>query len=85
MLRDKLSSTLNPTIGHSIEKFLGSSSKKTTITTYTTHLVCLVQEILHEGSLMHVPQPPRIGDVVINQQASKKLPQASRQLHASSF
>jgi hypothetical protein len=28
MLRDQLSGTLNPTIGHSIEKFPGSSSKK---------------------------------------------------------
>ncbi len=34
---------------------------------------------------MLVPQPPRIGDVVVNQQAGKKLPQASRQLHANSF
>jgi hypothetical protein len=30
MLRDQLSSTLNPTIGHSIEKLLGNNSKKTT-------------------------------------------------------
>jgi hypothetical protein len=30
MLRDQLSSTLNPIIGHSIEKFRSSSSKKTT-------------------------------------------------------
>jgi hypothetical protein len=30
MLRDQLSGTLNPTIGRSIEKFLGNSSKKTT-------------------------------------------------------
>jgi hypothetical protein len=30
MLRDQLFSTLNPTIGHSIEKFPGNSSKKTT-------------------------------------------------------
>jgi hypothetical protein len=29
MLRDQLSGTLNPTIGHSIEKFPSSSSKKT--------------------------------------------------------
>ncbi len=29
MLRDQFSGTLNPTIGHSIEKFLGNSSKKT--------------------------------------------------------
>ncbi len=29
MLRDQLSGTLNPTIGHSIEKFPGSSSNKT--------------------------------------------------------
>ncbi len=29
MLRDQLSRTLNPTIGHSIEKFPGNSSKKT--------------------------------------------------------
>jgi hypothetical protein len=29
MLRDQLSSTLNPIIGHSIEKFPGNSSKKT--------------------------------------------------------
>jgi hypothetical protein len=29
MLRDYLSGTLNPTIGHSIKKFPGSSSKKT--------------------------------------------------------
>jgi len=29
MLRDQLSGTLNPIIGHSIEKFPGSSSKKT--------------------------------------------------------
>ncbi len=50
-----------------------------------THLACLVQEILRKGSLMLVPQPPRIGDVVENQQAGKKLLQASRQLHASSF
>jgi len=50
-----------------------------------THLACLVQEILHKGSLMLVPQPPRIGDVVENQQAGKKLPQASGRLHASSF
>jgi hypothetical protein len=49
------------------------------------HLACLVQEILHKGSLMLVPQPPRIGDIVENQQAGKKLPQASGQLHASSF
>jgi hypothetical protein len=34
---------------------------------------------------MLVPQPPRIGDVVVNQQAGKKLPQASGQLHANSF
>jgi hypothetical protein len=30
MLRDQLSGTLNPTIDHSIEKFRGSGSKKTT-------------------------------------------------------
>ncbi len=30
MLRDQLSGTLNPTIGHSMEKFPSSSSKKTT-------------------------------------------------------
>jgi hypothetical protein len=29
MLRDQLSGILNPTIGHSIEKFPGSNSKKT--------------------------------------------------------
>jgi hypothetical protein len=29
MLRDQLSGTLNPIIGHSIEKFPGNSSKKT--------------------------------------------------------
>jgi hypothetical protein len=29
MLKDQLSGTLNPTIGRSIEKFPGSSSKKT--------------------------------------------------------
>ncbi len=29
-MRDQLSGTLNPTIGHSIEKFPGSNSKKTT-------------------------------------------------------
>jgi hypothetical protein len=34
---------------------------------------------------MLVPQPPRIGDIVINQQADKKLPQAFGQLHANSF
>jgi hypothetical protein len=34
---------------------------------------------------MHVPQPPRIGDVVENQQVGKKLPQAFGELHASSF
>jgi hypothetical protein len=34
---------------------------------------------------MPVPQPPRIGDVIENQQAGKKLLQASGQLHASSF
>jgi len=50
-----------------------------------THLACLVQEILRKGSLMHVPQPPMIDDVVENQQAGKKLPQASGQLHSSSF
>jgi hypothetical protein len=50
-----------------------------------THLVCLVQEILRKGSLMPVPQPPKIGDVVENQQAGKKLPQASGELHANSF
>ncbi len=50
-----------------------------------THLACLVQEILRKGSLIPVPQPPRIGDVVVNQQAGKKLPQASRQLHANSI
>jgi len=31
-----------------------------------THLACLVKEILCKGSLMLVPQPPRIGDVVVN-------------------
>jgi hypothetical protein len=30
MLRDYIYGTLSPTIGHSIEKFPGSSSKKTT-------------------------------------------------------
>ncbi len=50
-----------------------------------THLACLVQEILLKGSLMLVPQPPRIGDVVVNQQAGKKLSQAFGQLHASNF
>jgi hypothetical protein len=50
-----------------------------------THLVCLVKEILRKGSLMPIPQPPKIGDIVVNQQAGKKLPQASGQLHASSF
>jgi hypothetical protein len=50
-----------------------------------THLACLVKEILRKGSLMPVPQSPRIGDIVVNQQASKKLPQASGQLHASNF
>jgi hypothetical protein len=49
-----------------------------------THLACLVQEILRKGSLMPVPQPLKIGDVE-NQQAGKKLSQASGQLHASSF
>jgi len=39
-----------------------------------THLACLVQEILCKGSLMPVPQSPKIGDVVENQQTSKKLP-----------
>ncbi len=34
---------------------------------------------------MPIPQPPRIGDVIVNQQAGKKLPQASGQLHASNF
>jgi hypothetical protein len=34
---------------------------------------------------MLVPQSPKIGDVVVNQQAGKKLPQASGQLHTSSF
>jgi hypothetical protein len=34
---------------------------------------------------MHVPQPPRIGDIIENQQASKKLPQVSGELHANSF
>ncbi len=29
MLRDQLSGILNPTISHSIEKFLGNNSKKT--------------------------------------------------------
>jgi len=29
MLRDQLSGILNPTINHSIEKFLGNNSKKT--------------------------------------------------------
>jgi hypothetical protein len=32
-----------------------------------THLACLVKEILRKGSLMPIPQPPRIGDVVVNQ------------------
>ncbi len=32
----------------------------------TTHLACLEQEILRKGSIMFVPQPPRIGDVVVN-------------------
>jgi hypothetical protein len=31
-----------------------------------THLTCLVKEILRKGSLMPVPQPPRIGEVVVN-------------------
>jgi hypothetical protein len=30
VLRDQFSSTLNPIIGHAIEKFPGNSSKKTT-------------------------------------------------------
>jgi hypothetical protein len=34
---------------------------------------------------MLVPQLPRIGDVVENQQVGKKLQQASGQLHTSSF
>jgi hypothetical protein len=34
---------------------------------------------------MPVPQPPRIGDVVVNQQAGKKLLQTCGQLHANSF
>jgi len=34
---------------------------------------------------MPIPQPPKIGDVVENQQAGKKLPQASGELHANSF
>jgi hypothetical protein len=50
-----------------------------------THLACLVKEILRKGSLMPIPQLPRIGDVIVNQQAGKKLPQTSGQLHASSF
>jgi hypothetical protein len=50
-----------------------------------THLACLVQEILRKGSLMPVPHPPKIGDVVVNQQAGKKLSQTSGQLHASNF
>ncbi len=52
---------------------------------FATHLACLVQEILRKGSFMPVPQPPKIGDVVVNQHAGKKLPQASGQLHANSF
>ncbi len=32
-----------------------------------THLACLVKEILRKGSLMPIPQPPRISDVVVNQ------------------
>ncbi len=50
-----------------------------------THLACLVKEIFRKGSLMPVPQPPRIGDVVVNQQAGKKLLQTCGQLHANSF
>jgi hypothetical protein len=34
---------------------------------------------------MLVPHPPKIGDIVENQQDNKKLPQASGQLHASNF
>jgi hypothetical protein len=34
---------------------------------------------------MHVPQLPRIGDVIEDEQAGKKLPQASGELHANSF
>jgi hypothetical protein len=34
---------------------------------------------------MPVPQPPRIGNVVEDEQAGKKLPQASGELNASSF
>jgi len=34
---------------------------------------------------MPIPQSPKIGDVVVNQQAGKKLPQASGHLHASSL
>ncbi len=50
-----------------------------------THLACLVQEILRKGSLMLVPQSPRIADIIENEQAGKKLPQASGELHASNF
>ncbi len=50
-----------------------------------THLACFVQEILRKGSLMHVPQLPTIGDIVENQQAGKKLQQASGELHVNSF
>jgi hypothetical protein len=86
MLTDQLFGTLNPTIGHSIEKFAGNSSKKTVehnlyhhnptkgrfaiytsfVEAFATHLACLVQEILRKGSLMPIPQPPRIDDVVEN-------------------
>jgi hypothetical protein len=34
---------------------------------------------------MPVPQSPKIGDVVEDQQAGKKLSQASGELHASKF
>jgi hypothetical protein len=50
-----------------------------------THLACLVQDILRKGSLMPVPQPPKISDVVEDKQAGKKLSQASGELHVNSF
>jgi hypothetical protein len=82
MLRDQVSGTLNPIIGHSKQQFKedirgqlipSQPNKRETCNIHflcegllATHLVCLVQEILHKGSLVHVPQPPKIGDVVVN-------------------
>ncbi len=101
MVRDQLFGTLNPTIGHSRQQFKEDNKTQFIPSQpnereacnihflcgglLATHLVCLVQEILRKGSLMPIPQLPRIGGVVVNQQACKKLPQAFGQLHTSSF